>query len=154
VFRGNLLCSSLCPWPLALALQTTDRAWLRHQAPSLHLFMTKTHLLQETPALSLLPSSPTTVLEMTHFSHPGSNVSAAATEAEASSMTAAGIFPSCLFYFKSVTIHACKAKLAAPSASGCKLEEVLSTLNFSDLRLKQRIKVRLGTSVSHRGHRS
>ena len=28
VFRGNLLCAGLCPWPVVLALGTTDRAWL------------------------------------------------------------------------------------------------------------------------------
>jgi len=35
VFRGNLLCSSLCPWSLLLAPGITGRAWLQSVAPSL-----------------------------------------------------------------------------------------------------------------------
>ena len=39
VFRGNLLCSSLCPWPLVLAPGTTGRVWLLPLAPILQVFM-------------------------------------------------------------------------------------------------------------------
>ena len=39
VFRGNLLRSSLCPWPLILAPGTTDRAWLQSLTSFLQVFM-------------------------------------------------------------------------------------------------------------------
>ena len=44
VFRGNLLCSSLCPWPLVLALDTLEADSICQQIKGLRSCCTQAHI--------------------------------------------------------------------------------------------------------------